>query len=108
MWSHLEKKLNTILTDAFLALFKDNPDIKDKFFGNFHLEIGLKPAAGKKSRQTIVYFRPSLEGSINLTTFGFTEMAKCQIIVHVSVCHIYLFSKVSCFFWVFLHNFLVP
>ena len=31
-WLYLEKDLNSILTEAFLEMFSDNPDIKSKFF----------------------------------------------------------------------------
>ena len=31
-WPHLRAHVETICLDSFMAMFEDNPDVKDKFF----------------------------------------------------------------------------
>ena len=44
MWSHLESKLTSILCNAFVAMFEENPKVKEKFYS------GLS-AAGSDARK---------------------------------------------------------
>ena len=39
MWSHLESKMTSILCNAFVAMFEENPKVKEKFYS------GLSAAA---------------------------------------------------------------
>ena len=32
MWSHLESKLSGILCSAFVAMFEENPGVREKFY----------------------------------------------------------------------------
>ena len=32
MWSHLESKLSGILCGAFVAMFEENPGVREKFY----------------------------------------------------------------------------
>lgn len=44
-WPHLRSHIEQICTDAFLAMFEDNPDVKDKFydFRDYTVEDLKKP-----------------------------------------------------------------
>ena len=45
MWSHLESKLTSILCNAFVAMFEENPKVKEKFYS------GLAAAAASDARK---------------------------------------------------------
>ena len=40
MWSHLESKLSGILCSAFVAMFEENPGVKEKFYSGISTGAG--------------------------------------------------------------------
>ena len=45
MWSHLESKLSGILCSAFVAMFEENPGVREKFYSG--ISAGAGPDLGK-------------------------------------------------------------
>ena len=39
MWSHLESKLTNILCNAFVAMFEENPKVKEKFYSGLNADV---------------------------------------------------------------------
>ena len=52
MWSHLESKLSGILCSAFVAMFEENPGVKEKFYSGISTGAGSDVGMVKNGENT--------------------------------------------------------
>ena len=54
MWSHLESKLSGILCAAFVAMFEENPGVKEKFYSGIGSGAGSDVGMAKNGEQRVL------------------------------------------------------
>ena len=70
MWSHLESKLTSILCNAFVAMFEENPKVKEKFYS------GLSAAAAASDARKVKNGENFPQGHLSISVF----LARAQLI----------------------------
>ena len=71
-WPHLRSHIEQICTDAFLAMFEDNPDVKDKFydFRDYTVEDLKKPEQQGTERRDSLLLKSHFGDPMPLTGSG--------------------------------------